>query len=128
MKDFAAAQWQRSKRALGSARLLVEEDHDGAASRAYYAAFYAVTALLATEGKTYKKHSGVRAALHKDLVHTGRLSVELGDDYDFLMDLRDEADYGGVTSVSHENAHMAVAKAQAIVEAVGRLCPDLARG
>ena len=125
MKDFAAAQWQRARRALESARILVEEDQDGAASRAYYAAFYAVTALLAMEGRAFKKHTGVRAALHKDLVRAQRLSVEVGEGYDFLMDLRDEADYGGISSVSRDNALLAVSKAQAIMEAVAKACPEL---
>ena len=128
MKRFAAAEWDRAKRALASAKLLVEEDHDAAASRAYYAAFYAVTALFAMEGKTYAKHTAIRGAFHKELIHTGRLPPELGRDYDVLMDLRDEADYGGASRVPVENARIAVAKAQAILEAVGKACPELRVG
>ena len=34
----------------------------------YYACFYALTALLLKEGRSFKKHTGVKAALHKDLI------------------------------------------------------------
>ena len=56
------------------------------------------------------------------------MPVEVGKDYDFLMDIRDEADYFGASRVSPENARLAVAKAQAIVDAVVKACPELAKG
>jgi len=36
-----------------------------AVNRAYYACFYAASAILLQEGVRFKKHSGVRAAVHK---------------------------------------------------------------
>jgi len=50
MKDFMRSQWAKSTRALAAARAIVETDPDSAASRAYYAAFHGVTAVLATRG------------------------------------------------------------------------------
>ena len=44
----------------------------------------------------FTRHAAVRAALHRDLIQSGALSVNLGRDYDFLLDLRETADYGGV--------------------------------
>ncbi len=41
---------------------------DFCVNRLYYAAFYAVSLLLIIEGKSYKKHSAVRVALHRDFV------------------------------------------------------------
>ena len=43
MNGFAASEWERALRSLGSARQLRETDPDSAASRAYYAAFHAVS-------------------------------------------------------------------------------------
>jgi len=85
MREFAAVEWDRAERALESARQLVETDPDSAASRAYYAAFHALTALFGLRGQTFTKHSSLRAALHRDLVQPGLLSKESGKDYDFLM-------------------------------------------
>lgn len=66
-----------------------------AVNRLYYTLFYAVTAvLLATNGQTYSKHSGVRAALHRDLISTGLLDANIGRLYDALFNARQMADYG----------------------------------
>ncbi|MBI3923169.1 MAG: HEPN domain-containing protein [Armatimonadetes bacterium] len=62
--------WQRAQNALKSAEVLVGVSGDDAASRAYYAAFHAVSALFATRGQVFSKHTAVRAAVHRDLVHT----------------------------------------------------------
>lgn len=67
MKEFAAAEWQRAQRTLVSAKQLAESDPDSAASRAYYAAFHALTAFFALRGRTFSKHAAIRAALHRDL-------------------------------------------------------------
>ena len=126
MTDFANAQWQRAHRTLASARQLADTDPDSAASRAYYAAFHAVTALFALRGQTFSRHSGVRAALHRDLVHTGQWDEELGRAYDLLMDLRETADYGGMAHVAEASACAAIEKAAEIIEAVRLCCPGLA--
>jgi len=44
MREFATVEWDRAHRALASAGQLAETDPDSAASRAYYAAFHALTA------------------------------------------------------------------------------------
>ncbi|HUU91970.1 MAG TPA: HEPN domain-containing protein [Phycisphaerae bacterium] len=126
MRAFAAAEWDRAGRALGSARQLVETDPDSAASRAYYAAFHALTALFALREQTFTRHSAIRAALHRDLVQPGELPEEHGRDYDFLTDVRETGDYGGLTQVPAETARLAVEKAEAFVAAIERMCPDLA--
>lgn len=64
-----------------------------AVNRCYYAAFYAASAVLLAKGSRFAKHSGVRAAVHRDLVKTGLLSEEWGRFYDRLFQERQEADY-----------------------------------
>jgi uncharacterized protein (UPF0332 family) len=118
MKEFAAAEWQRAERALDSARQIVPGDPDSAASRAYYAAFHALTALFAMRGQMFSKHSAIRAAMHRDLVQTGLLAADRGRDYDFLMDLRETGDYGGLMQVTPENAQAAVDKAASFMNAL----------
>ncbi len=75
------ANLQRSHDAVSAARSLLSDGFaDFAASRAYYAAFYAATALLLDDGLEYGKHSAVIAAIHKLFVKTGRLEKESGKD------------------------------------------------
>ncbi len=57
--------WQRATRALAVAeRDLASGDPDFAAARAYYAAFYAASALLLSDVRRFRKHSAVIACLH----------------------------------------------------------------
>ena len=107
MKEFARREKQRASRALQTAAMLVTTDPESAVSRAYYAAFHAVTAVFALHGRSFTKHSTLRAAVHKDLVKTGEWSVELGKDYDLVISLRQTGDYGGIAYVSEENARRA---------------------
>ena len=124
MKDFVRSQWKRAIRALASASAIAAIDPDSAASRAYYAAFHGVTAVLAGRGASFTKHTAVRAALHRDLIQRGLLPLDLGRDYDFLLVLRETADYGGVDEASPAGAAKAIDKAAAILAALEPLLPE----
>jgi len=117
VKEFAGREKQRANRALQTAEMLVSTDAESAVSRAYYAAFHAVTAVFALRGRSFTKHSALRAAVHKDLVKSGEWSVELGKDYDLVMSLRQTSDYAGTARMSEENARQAVESAQRIIAA-----------
>ena len=125
MTDFAFAQWRRAKQSLASAKLLAETDPNSAASRAYYAAFHAVTALFALREQSFTKHTAVRAAVHRDLVRNGAWPPDLGNAFDALMDARETGDYGGTQGVSQDGAVLAAERAAEILEAVRRTCPQL---
>ena len=125
MKSYAAELWNRAGRALDTARCTLDADPDAATSRAYYSAFYAVSALFALEGRTFRKHSAVEAAVHRDLVKEGTWPPDLGADYRELRRLRATGDYGGFEHVSAEDASQAVEKAKRILETVQRTRPEL---
>jgi len=55
MNTEAMDLWNRAKKALSAAQTIVHEDPDSSASRAYYAAFHAVSAYFALNGKTFTK-------------------------------------------------------------------------
>jgi len=59
----------------------------------YYACFYVLTAVLLKEGRSFKKHTGVKAALHKDLTKTGIVEPIWGKFYNKIFDSRHEGDY-----------------------------------
>jgi uncharacterized protein (UPF0332 family) len=52
-----------------------------------------VSAFFMKEGKTFKKHSQVRAAFHRDLVRAGRIDASWGAFYEWVFDHRQQADY-----------------------------------
>ena len=125
MKEFARAEWDRALRTLTSAKQLNERDPDSSASRSYYAAFHALTAIFALQDKTFKKHSSLRSAFHKEFIKSGKFSTDLGRAFDFLMDIRETGDYGGLVQVSKSDAEMSISKAELIINEVKKHCPDL---
>jgi len=69
-----AANLERAETSIRAAKDLVAGGYDDfAASRAYYAAFYAATAVLLCEELEFGKHSGVIAFIHREFVKTGKL-------------------------------------------------------
>ena len=124
MKDVATGLWDRAGKALEVARALLPLDPDAAASRAYYAALYAVSAQFALRGQTFKKHSAVEAAVHRDLVKAGVWTKDLGEKYSFLAELRSVSDYGDLDHVGREDAGDAVQAAGEILRAVCQAHPE----
>ena len=118
MSAESEALLDRAAEALRMARFGLEVSPDGAANRAYYAAFHAASALFAAEGRTFRKHSALEAAVHRDLVRTGRWTEKLGEDYSRLARLRGTADYGAALRVTQDAAADAVRAAERILAAV----------
>jgi uncharacterized protein (UPF0332 family) len=86
--------WDKAHESLQAAhRELAADAYTFTINRAYYALFYAVSALLLQEGRRFSKHSGVRAAFNRDLIKPGRLSRKHGELYNQLFRDRQEGDY-----------------------------------
>jgi len=116
--------WSRALRALQTAELLVDEDPDASASRSYYAAFYAVSALFAFQQLSFSKHTGIERAVHRDLVKTGLWPAEAGAAFSWLSRLRYTGDYGGEEHVQPVDAQSAADKARLVIEAVRSSAPE----
>ena len=126
MKEYARDLWARATRAIQTAgRNYNDDDYDAAASRAYYAAFYAVSALFSLKGLSFNKYSAVETAVHRDLVKPGIWTVEMGADYRSLHALRSTGDYGGLEHVSSEQAEQSLQAAERILSAVKQNYPEL---
>ncbi len=86
--------WEKSEAGLRAAKREFEaEAFSFAVNRLYYAAFYAVSAALFDRRLFFKKHSGVRAAFHREFVKPGFIDVKWGKFYDRLFEDRQEGDY-----------------------------------
>jgi uncharacterized protein (UPF0332 family) len=128
VNELAAGLWDRAKKALVVARTVLPLDPDAAASRAYYSAFYAVSAHFALRGQTFGKHSAVEMAVHRDLVKAGLWPTELGARYSLLSELRGTGDYGALDHVSGDEARDAVRAAAHVLRAVSQANPDVLAG
>lgn len=116
--------WQRALQALRTAEALIESDPDASASRAYYAAFYAASALLAFQQQTFSKHTALERAIHRDLVKSGAWSVEAGAAFSWLANLRYTGDYGGQDHVSPDESKTALDKARLVLAAARAAAPE----
>ena len=125
MNTLAADLWERAKKALAVAKAVSTLDPDSAASRAYYAAFYAVSARFALEGKTFRKHSAVEATVHRDLVKAGIWPAELGQAYSQLSETRSIGDYGELEHVSEASSAEVIQLAADILGAIADEHPNV---
>lgn len=88
---------------LASARRETEAgSYAYAINRLYYAAFYGVCAALLQRKLSFRKHSGVRAAFHREFVKAGVLDMKWGRLYDQLFEDRQEGDYVAFVSFEPE--------------------------
>jgi len=125
MNEDSRLFWRHSENALRAAQQSLVIDPSTAGNRAYYAAFYAVSALFAAEGKMFRKHATLEAAVHRELVNPGRWPTDLGAAYRKLHRLRGTADYDMSQFLSHDEAQEAIRLAERLVEAVRATCPGL---
>jgi uncharacterized protein (UPF0332 family) len=110
---------ERAEQSIQAARQLASGGfYDFSVSRAYYAAFYAATAILLKEGLELSKHSAVIASIHQHFVKTGRLNREQGKLLNWLFELRNIGDYGGAEHVDSQQAEQAVHAAEEFLSAI----------
>lgn len=118
-REEIAANMERAEQSFQAAQELVSGGYyDFAASRAYYAAFYAATALLLHEGLELSKHSAVIASIHQRFVKTGKMDAEHGKTLNWLFELRGVGDYGVTQHVSQQEADQAVQAAKGFLNAI----------
>ena len=90
--------WSKAVDSLSSAKREFDANElCFAMNRIHYAAFYTVSAALMERGSTFKKHTGVRIAFHREFIKTGLLDSEWAKFYDQLFEDRQEGDYIALT-------------------------------
>ena len=85
---------ERAQESLADARLLADAERwNTCVNRLYYSCFYAVSALLARDGRSSPRHTGVRSLFNRHYVRTGIVPRELARLYNDLFERRQEGDY-----------------------------------
>jgi len=93
-KKIIAAYLTRSHEEVDTARLLFANGkYKVALTRAYYAVFYAASAVLLSEGIKRSKHSGVQSAFRQSFIKLGVIEAEYSDIYGAARDARELSDY-----------------------------------
>jgi uncharacterized protein (UPF0332 family) len=111
----------KSARSIDAAQLLFRYGYfDFAASRAYYAMFYAVEALMLDRDLSFSKHSAVIAAFGKEFVKTSIFDSRFHRILLKAFDLRNAGDYGTIQAVSEEKANQTLAEASELLAEINR--------
>jgi len=112
---------EKSKRALCAAEQhLIHRDADFASSKAYYAVFHLMQAVLLTKGRTYSKHAGVASGFSENFIKTGVFPLAFGEAIQRLRKDRELGDYGYQLSVTLDEATRDVKIATEMVESLGK--------
>ena len=86
-----------------------------AASRAYYAVFHALSAVLATQGLSFSSHSQTIGGFNKHFVKTATFPQDTTRKLQRLFEDRQIADYDWINTVDAETAEEDVKAAEDIV-------------
>lgn len=93
-EDLINYRLSRSKDALDDARILAEHAKWNAAiNRLYYAAYYAVIALLLKHNYKPVTHNGTKSLFTEHFIKTGILPKDYGKLYSQLFSWRQKGDY-----------------------------------
>ena len=118
MKETARKFLDKSEQSIAAAEHLQSDGYaEFAASRAYYAMFYAAEALLSEQGRRFRKHSGVHAAFGVHFAKSGLLDAKF---HRWLLDAFDKrvmGDYGVDEVLARGDADILIEQAREFLAA-----------
>ncbi|MGQ9688094.1 MAG: HEPN domain-containing protein [Desulfobaccales bacterium] len=115
----------KARHALGVAEKLRNGgDFPDAASKAYYAMFYAAQDLLKSHGIEVVKHSAVASMLGRQFAKTGRLDPKFHRMFLNSQRVRETADYGIFQEVTELAADVAVEEGRAFLTEITRILQE----
>lgn len=110
----------KAKDCLNVARELHKQTHyNDAASKAYYAVFHSLQAILLTKGLSFSKHSGVLSAFNKEFIYGGAFAKNFYDKIVRLFKDRQIGDYEYEKEINRESSEADIADAEMIINAIG---------
>ncbi len=105
--------------ALKAARALVEEGlYRSAMSRAYYALFHHVKALLYTQGFEPRSHEGLEHLFGLHFVKSGRVDPSSAKLLARLQKYREQSDYGLVTAFTRKDVEQELAEIDLFLQTI----------
>jgi uncharacterized protein (UPF0332 family) len=119
---IAQLRLRNARETLDDARMLLDaQSIRSAVNRAYYAMFYAASALAVARGRAFSKHSGLLAYIHGSFVNAGLLDRKYGRAFQKAFENRSESDYQDRLRLSAQDVASMISDAQAFIEALSTL-------
>lgn len=118
-EDLCIYRIQNAVETLGVAALCFESQHyKDSINRSYYAAFYAIKAILALEEIDFKRHKDVVAYFNKTYVATEIFPKEMGKKLGRLKQERESSDYDDFYVASLTDAEEQYKSASLIIDEI----------
>jgi uncharacterized protein (UPF0332 family) len=125
-EDLCNYRLDQAKETLQVAKECLENKHyKDSINRSYYAAFYAIKAVLALYGIDFKRHKDVVAYFNKNFVADGRFDREIGRGLGRLKQIREKSDYGNFHIASFEEAEQQVIVAETVIQSIVKFIPTI---
>lgn len=123
--DLSAYRLNNAEETLDTAKLCMEHKrYKDTINRCYYAAFYAVKAVLALEEVDFKRHKDAIAYFNKNYIATEVFDREIGKLLGRLKRKRETSDYDDFYIASAEEAKEEYEAAQQIVGSIQKFLSD----
>lgn len=115
-EDLSRYRMNTAEETLDAAQICMDGKHyKDAVNRSYYAAFYAVKAVLALEEKDFKRHKDVVAYFNQHYVAADIFPKEIGRKLARLQQKREKYDYDDFVIVSKEEGEEQILSAQEVI-------------
>lgn len=115
--EVIASYQERAKEDVVSARVMLQNHfYPAAVSRAYYAVFYGITALLLAMDIKPKTHKQLGIEFRKHFIRTGIIEAEYSGLLSRLTKARQRADYVASPDLTIEQVNTMVDQSEAFVE------------
>jgi uncharacterized protein (UPF0332 family) len=119
METLLHYRMDQARETLREAGILLEASAlRGTINRTYYAMFYAVLALLATQTIGASKHSAIISLFDREFVKTGVFPRGMSRTLHVAFDRRQTHDYGETAPITRQTAEEALADASVFVAAI----------
>ncbi len=116
---YSQYRMEKAEESYQAAELLVANGQwNAAVNRLYYAAYYAISGLLAKSGIESKTHAGVKTQFLLHYVKTALIDMNMGKLYADLFDWRQKGDYGDFFDFSEEDVRPLMMPVRALIDVV----------
>ena len=121
-RDLVNYRLARAHETFDDAQLLSDNNKwNSAINRLYYAAFYAVSALIISKNLDSHTHNGVKTKFSELFIKTGIVDKELGKIYSQLFTWRQKGDYDDLFDFDRETVFPYIEKVKALIAEVAKL-------
>ena len=118
-RDLSGYRLSLAQETLANAKLCMDNQfYRDCINRSYYAAFYAIKAVLATESVDFKRHKDVIAYFNKNFVNTEIFPRNIGRKIAQAQKIREDSDYDDEYVPSYEKTKQQIETAMELIDLV----------